>query len=178
MEIISPIIWITGLSGSGKTELGKELTYQLNLSGKKVVFLDGDEMRNVFINNENEKLHSRKERLNLAIKYTNLARLIARQGYIVIVSTISLFKEIHQRNKLIFPKYFEVFFKLPITVLQNRDPKGIYKRFKNGKLKNVMGLDIEIDEPSNPDILISNPNLKSSLLAQYIIEGLTKKGLI
>ena len=113
--------------------------------------LDGDELRDALdIRTE----HSRDSRLILAYKYARLAKMIAVQGVTVVVGTVALFKEIHSWNRENQPGYFEVYLKVSIDELRRRDPKGIYRRYDAGELHDVAGLDLVIDEPENPDIII------------------------
>ena len=152
---MSNVFWITGLSAAGKTTLAQLLTDKLRDSGKSVVMLDGDELRSALdICTE----HSRDSRLTLAYKYARLAKMIAVQDVTVVVGTVALFKEIHAWNRENQPGYFEVYLKVPIEELKRRDPKGIYKRFDAGEIKNVAGLDLVIDEPSHPDMIIEYTN--------------------
>ena len=145
------VIWITGLSSAGKTTLAKLVTKELRSKGLAVVMLDGDDLRNVLnINTE----FSKKARLELAFKYSRLSRMISLQGTNVVVGTIALFKEIHHWNRQNIPSYYEVYLKVPITELRRRDPKGIYKRFDAGTLQNVAGLDLQVDEPFKPDLVL------------------------
>jgi adenylylsulfate kinase len=142
------------LSGAGKTTLGKELTKLLRDKGERVVFLDGDQLREVF--GESELIHNNHDkdaRLRIAFKYSRLCRIISNQELTVVIATISLFKEIHIWNRDNLTNYFEVLIKVPINELRLRDPKGIYKRFDDGELKNVAGLDLNIDEPKNPNLV-------------------------
>ncbi len=97
--------------------------------------------------------HDKDARLRLAFKYAHLCRIISNQGLTVVIATISLFKEIHIWNRDNLTNYFEVLIKVPINELRLRDPKGIYKRFDDGELKNVAGLDLNIDEPKNPNLV-------------------------
>lgn len=149
----SRVIWITGLSGSGKTTIANELVSRLKRSNINVIQLDGDVLRDVFGALE---LHSRKDRLDLAHSYARLCHQLSMQNYCVVCSTISMFHEIHDWNRKNQPRYMEVYLKVPIEVLEKRDSKGIYKKFRQGKISNVAGIDLEVDEPENPDILIEN----------------------
>lgn len=146
------VIWITGLSGSGKTTLARQVTSHLRERGDAVVMLDGDELREVFgtvaVNAQN---HGHAGRLTLAMQYAHLCRVIANQGLIVVIATISLFREVHAWNRANQPGYFEVFLNVPISELRRRDPKGIYRAFDAGEIANVAGLDIAVDEPAAAD---------------------------
>ncbi len=146
------VIWITGLSAAGKTTLATAFTNHLRNSGEPVVFLDGDELREAL---GVTTAHNREERLTLAFKYARLARMIASQGVTVVVGTVALFKEIHAWNRENQPGYFEVYLKVPPEELRRRDPKGIYKRFDAGEIKNVAGMDLAVDEPKRPHLLIN-----------------------
>ena len=147
------VIWITGLSDSGKTTLANEVVSRLKQSNHPVISLDGDELRGVFgASAESEGNHARQARLNLAMKYSRLCYLLASQGMTVVIGTISLFREVHEWNRENLPGYFEVFLKVPMDELRRRDSKGIYKKFDSGELTNVAGLDLTVDEPQAADI--------------------------
>jgi adenylylsulfate kinase len=110
--------------------------------------LDGDELREVFgAVAANAQNHSREGRLALAMQYAHLCRIIANQRLTVVISTISMFKEVHAWNRANLSGYFEVYLKVPVEELRRRDPKGIYRRFDAGELANVAGLDLSVDEP-------------------------------
>jgi cytidine diphosphoramidate kinase len=170
------VFWITGLSAAGKTTLGGILTEYLRNEGRSVVMFDGDEMREALGLTSSD--YRREARLTIAYKYARLARMIAAQGVTVVVSTVSLYKEIHEWNRSHQPGYFEVYLKVPIEELRRRDPKGMYRRFDAGELQNVSGLDISIDEPINPNLVIeykSGMTLERELdeiLAAYRRHGL------
>jgi len=113
--------------------------------------LDGDELRETLGATTD---HSREARYGLAFIYARLARLIASQGATVVISTIALIREVHQWNRANQPGYFEVYLKVSLDELRRRDPKGIYGRFDAGELTNVAGMDVPIDEPLHPDLVI------------------------
>ena len=151
---MSQVIWITGLSGAGKTTLATELVNSLRSQDKHVIQLDGDELREVFDPfKNNPQSHNRKGRLALAMQYAQLCRVLANQNLTVVIATISLFKEIHSWNRTHLPNYFEIFLDVPLDELHRRDPKAIYHRFDRGEIENVAGLDVDIDKPVNPDWL-------------------------
>ena len=146
------VLWITGLSGAGKTTLAVEMVERIRAHGGAVVMLDGDVLREVFgAVATNAQNHGREGRLALALQYAHLCRVIASQGLTVVIATISLFHEVHAWNRANLPGYFEVYLKVPLEELRRRDPKGIYRRFDAGELADVSGLDLPIDEPEAAD---------------------------
>ena len=151
----SYVIWITGLSGSGKSTLASHLVELLRAHGEPVVFLDGDELREVFAATVTSvENHGREARLTLAMQYAKLCRVLSSQGLTVVIATISLFREIHEWNRANLPGYFEVYLHVPLDELRRRDPKKIYRRFDAGELKYVAGLDLPVDLPDFPDMII------------------------
>ncbi len=155
-SINKKLVWITGLSGSGKSTIAESLTALLKKKGVKVILLDGDEIRNILVPiRETEQSYTKNERIKLAIQYSKLGNLLVKQGFMVIIATISLFKEVHIWNRKNIKGYFEVYLKVSLEELERRDPKKIYSRFNAGELKNVAGLDLDIDEPRSPDWVVS-----------------------
>jgi adenylylsulfate kinase-like enzyme len=167
------VIWITGLSGAGKSTLAREMVARIRADGKAVVFLDGDELREVFgAVAANAQNHGREGRLALAMQYANLCRVIAAQGLTVVIATISLFREVHEWNRVNLPGYFEVYLKVPVEELRRRDPKGIYRRFDDGELTHVAGLDLHIDEPEAADWVVEFvPKRPVAVLAEDLLNG-------
>ncbi len=151
-EKLGDVLWITGLSGAGKSMLAHEVVARFLAEGRAVVLLDGDELREVFgATTANVNNHGRQGRLALAKQYAQLCRVISSQGLTVVIATISLFREVHSWNRENLPGYFEVYLKVPVEELRRRDPKGIYRRVDAGELANVAGLDLPIDEPEAAD---------------------------
>lgn len=140
------VIWITGLSGSGKTTLASALRKTLEGS----ILLDGDSLREVL--GSGNKGFDAASRKNLAMTYSKMARLLANQGFIVIVSTISLFHEIHAWNRVNLPGYLEIFLDVPEHVRKARDPKGLYAAEKLGLINDMAGKVGPVEFPLSPDI--------------------------
>ena len=146
------VIWITGLAGAGKTTLATKLCKRFRQESSSVIQLDGDKLRDLFVGGLGAGT-SREARLKLSFGYSKLCKLLAGQGFIVVIATVSLFKEIHKWNRSNIPVYKEVFLKVPFEELEARDQKGLYSKFHNGEIRDVVGLDIEFDEPLNPDFV-------------------------
>lgn len=148
------VIWITGLSGAGKTTLAEELKFRLLKNDFCPILLDGDLLRKIFNTDPlDEHSFSRNSRINLGLKYGLLCKALSTQGFIVIIATISMFDEIFSWNRENLENYLEIYLKVPLDELYLRDHKKIYQRCKAGILKNVAGLDLTVDEPSSPDII-------------------------
>ena len=113
---------------------------------------------------------SREERLRLAFTYADLCRYIASQGAVVIIATIALFKEIHVWNRANLPNYFEILLDIPVSVLEDRDSKGLYERFRKGEIRNVAGLDFEVDFPSNPDLVVGVEDKNRQVTVSEIVK--------
>ena len=170
------VIWITGLSGAGKTSLAKEVVSYLRSKGDKVVMLDGDQLRNIFGKISEENNYDRESRKLLAKQYSKLCHYLSLQGFNVVIATISLFKDVHSWNRKNLPNYLEVFLKVPINELMKRDSKGIYKKFDDKKISDVSGLDQDVDFPENPDVVFEfNSNDKVRDLSEKLITILNKK---
>lgn len=168
------VLWITGLSGAGKTTLSNEAFKRIRDLNRFVVLLDGDQLREVFGSSSFDSFnHTRSTRLALAMQYSYLCKVLADQGVHVVIATISLFKEVHAWNRNNLPGYFEVYLKTPLDELRRRDPKGIYRRFDAGELANVAGLDLPIDEPDEANWVVEfEPNRSVEILADELIQKL------
>lgn len=153
------LYWITGLSGAGKTTIGKALYARLKECSQAVVFLDGDKLREIFWSLHG---HTIDERKLLARSYSNLCRMLTEQGIDVVCATMSLFREVHEYNRQNIPNYFEVFVECDVQELLHRDQKGIYTKALNGELTDVIGVNAPYDRPDNCDLVIDN-TCKSNL---------------
>ncbi len=170
---LGKVIWITGLSGSGKTTISAEISDKLIKKNLNVISLDGDKLREIFATDLiDEHNFNKSSRIELARKYSKLCKIIADQGYIVLIATISMFNEIYNWNRANLPGYFEIYMNVPLEVLFKRDPKGLYKKYSQGKIKNIAGLDLEIDEPTHPDFVVMNYEGEIEALANDIIKKL------
>ena len=148
------VVWVTGLSGAGKTTISLQLAQKLRMNGRDCVLLDGDQLRKAV--HSNQSGFDRSSRLENAWRNCRLAKLLADQGFTIILATISLFKEIHDWNRINFPQYIEIFIDVPLTVLRERDHNGLYSGSEKGLVRDVVGLDLEYDRPRKPDFIFNN----------------------
>lgn len=151
------IIWITGLSGTGKTTLANKLTNDLSNENNDVFQIDGDVYRKIFKQSGFEFGFELKERKKLANFYSHYANYLSKQGFTVVVSTISLFEEIFLKNRKINKNYFEIFLDSKLEKINNSVKKNIYSKYS----KNVIGVDIHPELPHNPDIVLDLHNHKN-----------------
>lgn len=153
MSKIGNVYWITGLAGSGKTSIGRELYKRLKKLKPNVVLLDGDILREILGNSLG---YSIEERKSLAMIYSRLCKALSEQGIDVICSVISLFKEVHKFNRENIKNYYEIFIECDMKELIKRDQKGIYSKAIRGKIKDVIGVDLTYDKPKKCDLVINN----------------------
>lgn len=148
------LYWITGLSGAGKTTIGNRLYYRIKSEQKNTIILDGDILKKIA---GNDLGYRREERLERAYRYSALCKLLTDQGINVIICTIAMFDEIRDWNRRHIEKYVEVFLDVALEVLKQRNRKGLYSKEK----RNIAGVDVEVEYPKNPDIVIKNDGSQS-----------------
>lgn len=151
------VIWLTGLSGSGKSTLANELQNRLFKNNKLVYVLDGD---NVRLGLNKDLTFSNSDRTENIRRIAEVAKLFLNAGFIVITAFISPFKADREEAKLIIGKdYFkEVFIKADLEICMQRDVKGLYKKVKNGDIRNFTGINSPFEEPLCPTITINTSN--------------------
>ena len=153
-EIEIMVIWITGLAGAGKSTFAEGLIKILRRNFQGVIHLDGDQLRDIF-GKQSPDSYLRENRLALANTYTKLAKALSEQKFIVVVSTISLFNEIHSWNRRNIKQYIEILLNPPMNILKKRDQKSLYSSNLIGTKKNIIGLDINAEFPTNPEFTFS-----------------------
>lgn len=147
------VFWITGLSGAGKSTTARDLVHRLRGLGRHVVLLDGDELRSVY---GDGLAFTTSDRQTLAMRHARMCRLLANQGFDVVCATISLFHACHAWLRQNLLDYHEISLRVSLAELQRRDPKGLYQRTATTAPVHVVGVDLPVEEPLNPDLLIEN----------------------
>lgn len=150
---MAAVYWITGLSGAGKTTIGKIFYEKLKAEYPNTVFLDGDIMRKVF---GDDLGYTREERIKCAMRYSRLCAMLQEQGLNAICCTISMFDCVRDWNRENIKEYKEVYVRVSMDTLRKRDQKGLYSGTTTEKEKDVAGVHVTIEEPKQPDLILQN----------------------
>jgi len=147
------VIWIIGLSGTGKTTLAGQVVERIRQMKGKVVLLDGDLIRNLFGNDVDHTVEGRRRN---AERLSVLSKFLADQDIHVVAAVLSIFPEWRRWNRENIPDYTEVYIKASMQTLLRRDVKNLYARAVRGEIANVVGVDIPFPEPEDSDLVIEN----------------------
>jgi len=160
----SKVIWCTGLSGAGKTTLAKNLEKALHLKKHLAQVLDGDNIRTGINNNLG---FSEEDRIENIRRIAEVSKLLIESGVITINSFISPTTEIRHMARDIIGKdnFIEIYVNAPLSKCEERDTKGLYKKAREGKIKNFTGIDSPFEPPENPDVEVNTDilDMKQSL---------------
>ena len=148
------VVWMTGLSGSGKSTIALDLERRLFQEGFMVQLLDGDNIRTGISNNLGFSLEDRKENIR---RIAEVSKLFVNCGIICINAFISPTIEIRALAKEIIGAgdFVEVFISTPLSVCEKRDIKGLYKKARAGEIRGFSGINSPYEEPTNPDIIVN-----------------------
>ena len=165
------ILWLTGLSSSGKSTIAKEVEKKLFLKGYNIFSLDGDNLRHGLNRDLNFMPESRVENIR---RTAEVASLFVSAGFIVLISLISPYKRDRKKARAIRPEVFkEIFIKASIEECERRDVKGLYAKARSGKIKNFTGLTAPYEEPDKPELIIDtekNGIIECSKLLEKFVE--------
>lgn len=147
------VVWLIGLSGSGKTTLADKIFEEISPKVKNIVKIDGDVIREIFCNDLG---YTKSDRKKNAKRISSLCKFLENNKINVICSILSVFESDRMWNRKNFKNYYEVFIDVDKDILMKRDSKGLYKNYMKGKIKNVVGYDINFEKPENSDLTIKN----------------------
>jgi adenylylsulfate kinase len=168
-------VWLTGLSGAGKSTITGALEKKLKAIGNKVEILDGDIVR---LNLSKGLTFSKEDRDENIRRIGFVSHLLTRNGVIVIVSAISPYQEIREEVKKRIGDFVEVYVNSPLAVCEERDVKGLYKKARNGEIKNFTGIDDPYEAPLNPDVECRTDQENVEESTEKILDKLAELGYL
>ncbi len=171
------ILWFTGLSGSGKSTIANAVELKLNKLGKHTYLLDGDNIRMGL----NKGLgFSDEDRVENIRRIGEVSKLFVDAGLIVLTAFISPFQEERDkvRNLVEDGEFIEVFIDTPLEVCESRDPKGLYKKAREGEIPNFTGISSPYEAPSKAEIHIKNNKISIDECVEKVIEYLKNRGYL
>ena len=171
------ILWFTGLSASGKSTVADALEQKLFEMGHHTYLLDGDNVRHGL----NKDLgFSDRERVENIRRIGETAKLFTDAGLIVLSAFISPFRSDRQMVRSLVEKteFVEIYMSTPLRVCENRDPKGLYKKARDGQIKNFTGIDSEYEVPVSPEITLNTDESDVNECVNNIIDFLKSNEII
>ena len=162
------VLWFTGLSGSGKSTIANEVEKRLAVMNRHTFLLDGDNVRHGL----NKDLgFTEADRIENIRRIGEVAKLMTDAGLIVLTAFISPFRAERQmvRDMMAEGEFIEIFVDTPLEVAEARDVKGLYKKAREGKLKNFTGIDSPYEPPENPDIIVNTVEMTPEEAADHIV---------
>tara|TARA_B100000965_G_scaffold91674_2_gene74712 strand:- start:1244 stop:3109 length:1866 start_codon:yes stop_codon:yes gene_type:complete len=163
------VLWLTGLSGSGKSTIANALEKELYAAGKKTYILDGDNIRHGLNKDLGFTDNDRVENIR---RVAEVAKLMCDAGLIVITAFISPFRSEREMSRSLFQpgEFKEIFISTPLKIAEKRDPKGLYKKARKGQIPNFTGIDSPYEKPLQADIDIDTSKISISEAVKKILK--------
>jgi len=173
----SGVVWFTGLSASGKSTIAHNLERVLFNNGIKVYALDGDNIRHGLNSDLGFSPEDRKENLR---RIAEVARLFVDAGIVVLAAFISPYKRDREfvRSRFNEGDFIEVYVRCPVEICEQRDPKGQYKKARQGLIKGYTGIDAPYEEPEDPELILDTSRLSIEESVRMVYEYLKTKAWI
>jgi bifunctional enzyme CysN/CysC len=173
----SGIVWLTGLSGAGKSSIADAVERRLYRAGVRTYLLDGDNIRHGL---SHDLGFTEADRIENIRRVGQVAKLMVDAGIVVITAFISPFREERQmvRDMVDDTEFIEVFVDTPIETAEARDPKGLYKKARSGALKNFTGIDSPYEAPQQPEVHINTDETEIDEAAERIIAKLVEMQIL
>lgn len=170
------VLWLTGLSGAGKSTIANLIERQLATAGRHTYLLDGDNVRHGL----NKDLgFAPQDRVENIRRVAEVSRLMVDAGLIVLVSFISPFRSERRMARALFEpgEFIEVFVDTPLEVAERRDAKGLYRKARRGELKNFTGIDSPYEPPEGAEIRLDTTQLTAAEAAELVVAYLKRAGV-
>ena len=171
------VLWFTGLSGSGKSTIANEVAYKLHQMGRLTYVLDGDNIRQGLNKNLGFSPEDRDENIR---RISEVANLFADSGVIACTAFISPYRKLRNfcRELLGSGRFLEIYYKASLDTCEKRDPKGLYKKAREGIIKEFTGISAPYEEPENPELVIDTDKYNIEESADLVIKKLQEMNII
>jgi bifunctional enzyme CysN/CysC len=171
------ILWFTGLSGAGKSTIANLVEKRLHAMGRHTYMLDGDNVRHGL---NNDLGFTEADRVENIRRVAEVAKLFLDAGLIVLTSFISPFRAERRmaRDLVEGQEFIEVHVDVPLDVAEQRDPKGLYRRARQGQIRNFTGIDSPYEIPENPELRLATASRSAEQLAEDVVSYLQERGYI
>ncbi|NLH81809.1 MAG: adenylyl-sulfate kinase, partial [Phyllobacteriaceae bacterium] len=171
------VLWFTGLSGAGKSTIANIVEKKLHAAGRHTYVLDGDNVRHGLNKDLGFTAADRVENIR---RVAEASKLFVDAGLIVLTAFISPFRSERQLAREILEpgEFIEVYVSTPLDVAETRDPKGLYKTAREGKIKNFTGIDSPYEVPAAPELVLDTTAADAEALADRVVAHLTENGYV
>jgi adenylylsulfate kinase len=171
------LLWFTGLSGSGKSTIAHALEERLHQRGCRTYVFDGDNVRHGLCNDLGFSIQDRTENIR---RIGEMSKLFVDAGVIALTAFISPIREDREKVRGLFSEgdFIEVYIKASIETCESRDVKGLYKKAREGEIKNFTGITSPYEAPDNPEIIVDTENREIDECVDSLLGALEKQGVI
>ncbi|MEW8625374.1 MAG: adenylyl-sulfate kinase [Candidatus Thiodiazotropha sp.] len=171
------LLWFTGLSGSGKSTLAHALEERLHQRGCRTYVFDGDNVRHGLCNDLGFSVEDRTENIR---RIGEMSKLFVDAGVIALTAFISPIRDDRNKARELFAEddFIEVYIKASIETCESRDVKGLYKKAREGIIKNFTGISSPYEEPENPEIIVDTENREVDECVDSLLAALEEQGVI
>jgi adenylylsulfate kinase len=168
----APVLWFTGLSGSGKSTIAERVRRELERRGVDVEYIDGDALREVFPRTG----FTREEREEHLRRTGYMASRLAAHGVTVVASFVSPYRESREFIRRLCPAFLEIFVATPLEECERRDVKGLYARARRGEIRNFTGIDDPYEAPDRPELTLDTRALSVDECVDRVLERMGGNG--
>ncbi|MCG7990037.1 MAG: adenylyl-sulfate kinase [Candidatus Thiodiazotropha lotti] len=171
------LLWFTGLSGSGKSTLAHALEERLHQRGCRTYVFDGDNVRHGLCNDLGFSVEDRTENIR---RIGEMSKLFVDAGVIALTAFISPIREDRNKARELFAEgdFIEVYIRASIETCESRDVKGLYKKAREGVIRNFTGISSPYEEPENPEIVVDTENREVDECVDSLLAALEQQGVI
>jgi bifunctional enzyme CysN/CysC len=171
------VVWLTGLSGSGKTTVAREVERRLFEAGCRTMLLDGDQVRHGLCGDLGFSPEDRAENIR---RVGEVARLFLHQGAITLCTFVSPYRENRDAVRALMPegRFFEVFVDVDVDTAKERDPKGLYEKAERGEIDNFTGISAPYEAPESPELTLTTETLDIDACADRVLAMLIAAGIV